>query len=622
MDKNTITGFVLMALVLIGFSYFSQPNEQEKAKMHQQDSIMLAQAQQQQIIKEAENLKIKKPVIDSIATDTTSLFGEAKKGEAKDIILQNKEVKIAISTKGGCIANVSLKNYKNQQKQPVNLYSNKNAKMDFIFAGREENIRTSQYYFTPTNVTDSTVTMQLTAKNGGVISLDYKLLGEHYMVNFAIATKGLENQFAASAKNIAIEWTDSTQQQEKGYKFENQYATLTYKKKDNGTDYLSAATDEEKDVAERLDWVAFKNQFFSCVLISNEDFSNAKLSSSPLPENSGYLKYYKASMQTSLDPTGAKATTMQMYFGPNKYRLLQSMNELSPVQKDLNLEELVYLGWPLFRYINRFFTIYVFDWLTQFGLSMGVVLLIITLLLKVIVYPTTRKSYISSAKMRVLKPKIDEIAKKYPNKEDAMKKQQETMALYSKYGASPMGGCLPMMLQMPIWIAMFNFVPNAIELRQQSFLWADDLSTYDDVISWGTHIWLIGDHLSLFCLLFCVTNLIYSWMMMQQQQSSMVAEQASQMKMMQYMMLAMPVFFFFIFNDYSAGLNYYYFISLLFSALTMWYLKRTTDDKLLLAKMEEFYDKNKDNPKKASGMMARFEAMQKKADEQKKNQKR
>ena len=290
--------------------------------------------------------------------------------------------------------------------------------------------------------------------------------------------------------------------------------------------------------------------------------------------------------------------------------------------KDLELDELVYLGWPLFKYINRFFTIYVFDWLTSLGFSMGMVLLLITILLKIIVYPTTRKSYLSSAKMRVLKPKLDEVNAKYPNPEDSMKKQQEIMSTYSKYGVSPMGGCLPILIQMPIWIAMFNFVPNAIELRQQSFLWADDLSTYDDVISWSVNLPLIGNHLSIFCLLFCISNLLYSWLNMKMQKDSMVGQQADQLKMMQWMMMLMPIFFFFMFNDYSSGLNYYYFISLLGSAVTFWWLRWRTDDAKLLAKLEENYKKNMNNPEKMKGLAARLEALQKQQEMQKQKYRR
>ena len=347
-------------------------------------------------------------------------------------------------------------------------------------------------------------------------------------------------------------------------------------------------------------------------MVACQEFKAAEFKSVQEQENSGYLKHYAANMQTKFDPTGKEATQLQFYFGPNNFRVLQSMDDYRLSEKELDLEDVVYLGWPVFRWINRYFTLYVFDWLTRCGLPMGIVLLLITLLMRVIVYAPTKKSFMSSAKMRVLKPKVDEISKKYPNPEDAMKRQQEMMTLYSQYGANPMGGCLPMLIQMPLWIAMFNFVPNAIELRQQGFLWADDLSTYDSLISWETTLPFIGNHLSLFCLLFCATNILYSYLTMRQQRETMSGEQAQQMKMMQWMMYLMPVFFFFMFNKYSAGLNYYYFISLLASALTMWYLRKTTDDKKLLAKLEAYYQENKNNPnKKAKGLAARLEALQK-----------
>jgi len=294
---------------------------------------------------------------------------------------------------------------------------------------------------------------------------------------------------------------------------------------------------------------------------------------------------------------------------------LQSVEKGSTFNKDLELQRLVYLGWPLFRIINRWFTLYVFDWLTGLNINMGIVLILITLLLKVITFPLVKRSYMSSAKMRVLKPKLDEATKQYDKPEDQMQKQQAMMALYSKYGVSPLSGCLPMLIQMPIWIAMFNFVPNAIQLRGESFLWINDLSTYDPIIEWNKNIWLIGDHLSLTCILFCVANVLYSWMTMRQQRDQMVGAQAEQMKMMQWMMYLMPIMFFFMFNDYSAGLNFYYFISLFFSAAIMWTLRKTTNDKKLLAILEKNYQENKNNPKKMSGLAARLEAMQKQTEE-------
>ena len=304
-----------------------------------------------------------------------------------------------------------------------------------------------------------------------------------------------------------------------------------------------------------------------------------------------------------------------MYIGPNNFRLIQSVEAQSQFGKDLDLEQLVNLGWTLFRWINRWFTLYVFDFLASLGFSMGVVLILITIILKVITYPMVKKSYMSSAKMRVLKPKLEEATKQYDKPEDQMKKQQEMMSLYSKYGVSPMGGCLPMIIQMPIWIAMFWFVPNAIQLRGQSFLWMDDLSTYDPIFEWGTNIWGIGDHLSLTCILFCAAQLIYTWISMRQQRDQMVGQQAEQMKMMQWMMYIMPLMFFFIFNDYSSGLNFYYFISLFFSASIMWLLRKTTNDEKLLAILEANYQANKNNPKKQSGLAARLEALQKQQEE-------
>ena len=431
--------------------------------------------------------------------------------------------------------------------------------------------------------------------------------------------KGLSGLFAPNYKEMDIEWSDKCRQQEKGFTFENRYATLTYKEKDGGTDYLSeTSAKEDEKIEEKLDWVAFKNQFFSAVLISKDDFAaNSLLTSIPQEKGTGYLKLYNAKLKTFFDPTGAKPTELEMFIGPNDFRLLQGVEKESTSGKDLDLQRLVYLGWPLFRIINRWFTLYVFDWLTGLGLNMGIVLILITLLLKVITYPMVKKSYMSSAKMRVLRPKLEEATKQYDKPEDQMMKQQAMMAMYSKYGVSPLSGCLPMLIQMPIWIAMFNFVPNAIQLRGESFLWISDLSTYDPIIEWNKNIWLIGDHLSLTCILFCVANVLYSIMSMRQQRDQMVGQQAEQMKMMQWMMYLMPVMFFFIFNDYSAGLNFYYFISLFFSAAIMWILRKTTDDEKLLAILEARYKENQNNPKKTSGLAARLEEMQRQAEEMK-----
>lgn len=624
MNKNTVIGFVLMALVLFGYTYYATPSaEQQEAMRHYNDSIAAVNAQMQQANEQARLAE--QQHADSIAqNDTTSLFSASLRGTGQPMVLENNVVKLTFNTLGGSIEAVELKEYKNQQKQPVMLFDKQTARMNYALCLSEGTVNTAEHVFTAENVTDSTITMRLLAKSGSCLVFDYKLIPDNYMVNLNIHGEGgLERFWVPDKKYLYMEWQDSVRQQEKGYTFESRYSRLTYKERDGGIDYLTETKAKEEKPEKPLDWIAFKNQFFSHVLISYQGFTEAHIKSTPLAEGSGYLKYDEAYMKTAFDPSGKQPTQLQLYLGPNKFRLLQSMNKFSLVDgKDLDLDHLVDLGWPIVRWINRFFTIYVFDWFTRLGLPMGIVLLLITILLKVLVYPTTRKSYMSSAKMRVLKPKLDELNEKYPNKEDALKKQQEMMSIYSQYGVSPMGGCLPILLQMPIWIAMFNFVPNAIELRQQSFLWADDLSTYDDVLSWGSKLPLIGNHLSIFCLLFCVSNLLYSWINMKQQRDSMMGQQAEQMKMMQWMMMLMPLFFFFIFNDYSSGLNYYYFISLLASAVTMWWLRWRTDDKKLLAKLEENYQKNKNNPKKVSGLAARLEALQKQQEQQQQRMKR
>lgn len=619
MNKNTTIGLILMALLIFGYGWYVQPSEEQIAMQRQQDSIANAikqQAEKEQKMAEA-NRKAK--AAERAKNDTTALFYSALNGKSQQVVLKNSSVELTLDTKGGVVKKARILGFNDRNgDKDVTLFDGNEQSLNFMLAGKTTNIITQDLYFTPSNVTDSTVTMTADAGNGGAVILDYKL-GKDYMLRMSVQAKGLSGLFAPNYKEMDIEWSDKCRQQEKGFTFENRYATLTYKEKDGGTDYLSeTSAKEDEKIEEKLDWVAFKNQFFSAVLISKDDFAaNSLLTSIPQEKGTGYLKQYNAKLKTFFDPTGAKPTELEMFIGPNDFRLLQGVEKESTSGKDLDLQRLVYLGWPLFRIINRWFTLYVFDWLTGLGLNMGIVLILITLLLKVITYPMVKKSYMSSAKMRVLRPKLEEATKQYDKPEDQMMKQQAMMAMYSKYGVSPLSGCLPMLIQMPIWIAMFNFVPNAIQLRGESFLWISDLSTYDPIIEWNKNIWLIGDHLSLTCILFCVANVLYSIMSMRQQRDQMVGQQAEQMKMMQWMMYLMPVMFFFIFNDYSAGLNFYYFISLFFSAAIMWILRKTTDDEKLLAILEARYKENQNNPKKTSGLAARLEEMQRQAEEMK-----
>ncbi|MBP3755804.1 MAG: membrane protein insertase YidC [Prevotella sp.] len=617
MDKNTIIGFVLIAAVLIGFSWWQQPSAEEIAAQRTQDSIaQVVKAKAEQDTKAAQAAKEAQAKA-AAQNDSTSAFFTAMKGTAQNIVLKNKKVELTLSTKGGTIVKAIVKNFKNYKgDQDVTLFDEKDQSLRFLLAGKETNIITSDLFFTPSNVTDSTVTMTAVAGEGKQLTLDYTL-GKDYMLHMSMQAQGMSGMFAPNYSQMDVEWSDRCRQQERGFNFENQRSALTYHFTDGGTNYLNEQKEYvDKEIDKETDWVAFKNQYFSAVMITKGHFAtNALMTSMPLEKESKYLKQYAAKLKTQFDPTGQTPTEFEFYYGPNDFRLLQEVEKQSTFGKELQMERLVYLGWPLFRIINRWFTIYVFDWLTSWGFSMGIVLILITLLLKVITFPLVKKSYMSSAKMRVLKPKFDEATKQFDKPEDQMQKQQAMMQMYSQYGVSPLGGCLPALIQMPIWIAMFNYVPNAIQLRGQSFLWMKDLSTYDPIIEWGKNIWLIGDHLSLTCILFCVANVLYSWMTMRQQKDQMVGQQAEQMKMMQWMMYLMPLMFFFIFNEYSSGLNFYYFISLFFSAAIMWTLRKTTNDEKLLAILEAKYQENKKNPKKQGGLAARLEAMQKQAAE-------
>ena len=615
MDKNTITGFILIALVVIGFSWYSQPSREELEAMARQDSIAAVEKQKQEETEKAAAVAASPAT--TATSDSSALFFAQHSGEEQEIVLKNNKVKVTLSTLGGTIQNAEILGYKSRNHEgDVMLMTRKDAQMTFSLAGKQENIVSSDLFFTPTEQTDSSVVMTA-EQDGKQLAISYRLRPDSYMVDISLRATGMSGFFVPNMKAMDISWTDRIMQQEKGYDFENRYSSLTYMRKDKGVKKLSEMSDDSKNPEEALEWVAFKNQFFSAVLIASQDFTEAQLASTQeTDKKSGFLKTYEAQMKTFFDPTGSQPTELQMYLGPNDFHILKEHSKMTAYGSKADLDELVYLGWWIFRFINRWSILYIFDWLKAMGLSMGIVLLLLTIIVKVLVYPTQKKSFMSSAKMRVLRPKLDELSKQYPNPDQAMQKQQAMMQLYSQYGVSPMGGCLPALVQMPVWIAMFNFIPNAIDLRGESFLWADDLSAYDDIIRWSTDIPLLGNHLSFFCILFTLTNIINTWISMRQQQNQFAGEQAQQMKMMQWMMYLMPLMFFFWFNGYSSGLSYFYFISGLISIITMWYLRWSTDDAKLLAGLESYHAQHKNDPKKVSGLQARLEALQKMQQEQ------
>lgn len=619
MNKNNIIGFLLIAVVLIGFSWYNQPSAEEQRTAFVQDSIAKAKHAEMEKASKAAAAKRQTNAKAKVETDSTALFYSALKGQAKKIVLKNEKVELTLNTKGATVEKAVIKGYVGHNLQvkdgsadakDVTLFDGNDQSLKFMLEAKEANIITSDLYFTPSNVTDKSVTLTAVAGEGKTLTLTYTL-GNDYMLHMSLQANGMAGLFSPNYNKMDVDWSDKARQQERGFMFENRYTTLTYHNAEGGTDHLSEGSEKiDEKIEEAIDWVSFKNQFFSAIIVAKDNFEkDAFMTSIPQEKGSGYLKQFQAKMKTAFDPTGKKASEFEFYFGPNDFQILKNTEKESTFGKDLEFQKLVYLGWPVIRWINRFFTLYVFDWLSNV-FPMGIVLILITLLLKLITYPMVKKSYMSSAKMRVLKPKLEAATAQYNKPEDQMQKQQAMMAEYAKYGVSPLSGCLPMLIQMPVWVAMFNFVPNAIQLRGEKFLWMNDLSTFDPIFEWNTNIWLIGDHLSLTCILFCVANLLYSWMTMRQQRDQMVGQQAEQMKMMQWMMYLMPLMFFFMFNDYSAGLNFYYFISLFFSAAIMWTLRKTTDDEKLLAILEKRYQENKNNPKKASGLMARMQALQ------------
>ena len=612
-NKSTIIGWILIAAVMVGFIWINQPTEEQLAEQARlraaQDSIALVQAQQEldQSMAEARYNQI-------LLQDSTSALFLAAQGEEQTFTLENEVVRLTFSNRGARVTSAILKEYNNQEGLPLELFNQDDESINFMLDGKNENIVTEKLYFEPVVVTDSTLVFRMPVA-AGHLDFSYRLLPESYMLNFTVQAHGLQNFFPSSMKTMNVDWAQRVRQQEKGYTFEQRYTTLTYRT-EKETEHLSEVKPQTKELA-GVEWIAFKDQFFSSIFIADQLFKTAEISSSSINEGSGYLKDMQAETTVYFDPSGEKASQFQFYFGPNQYQTLKESSKLSTSGKNLHLDKLIYFGWPIVRWVNRFFVVYLFDWLNSWGINMGIVLLLLTLIVKAIVFPFTYKQYVSTAKMRSLKPHIDKINAKYPNPEDALQKQQETMQLYSKYGVSPMSGCLPTLIQMPVWMALFFFIPNAIELRGQKFLWANDLSAYDDLLHWNFNLPLLGDHISLFCLLFSIVNIVNTLYTMKQQPAG---GDPQQQKMMKWMMLMMPIIFIFALNNYSAGLNYYYFISTLTSIIIMMVLRRVIDENKLLVQLEANYANNQQKPVKKSSMMARLEAMQQQLEEQQKLQ--
>ncbi len=627
MNKNTFIGFLLIAIILIGFSLLNRPSqEQLEAQRHYRDSVAYAQQvareaaiQEQQAIAAAETLVAPTSAADSavLQQQIAVAYGEfapAATGEDGYTVMENDLVRLTFANKGGYVYKAELKKYKTY-RDSVNylcLFEGDESELSFtLVTSMNRILHTNNLYFRPMPIrmTDGgaqELSMRLAVSEESYIEYVYTLPANDYMLRASIHAVGMQDILAQNMNNMEVHWYQRIRQQEKGRKFEERYATLQYMFKGNDIENLSESKNDEERVNNKLQWIAYKDQFFSSVMIPDEGFSSAEMSSRMMPKSSDYIKEYDTKTVIGFDPTGGKSTDMRIYMGPNHYHTLKAYDEGVDKENRLHLQELVPLGWKIVSWINKILVIPMFDLFTSWGLHIGVVILLMTIVIKLIILPFTFTSYRSSAKMRVLKPQIDAINEKYPA-EKMQERQQATMALYSKAGVSPMAGCLPMLFQFPVLMAMFWFFPTAIELRGQSLFWADDLSTYDAIVSWNAHIPLIsntfGNHISLFCLLMTVTNILYTYLNMQTQSGG------SEMKMMKWMMYLMPIFFMFVFNDYAAGLSYYYFISLLITILQTYIFRWSINDEKLLRQMEAKQAKNAKNPKKR-GLAARLEKLQ------------
>ena len=621
MDKNTWIGFGLIAAIIIGFSFLNRPSKEElAARQRTQDSIALVRAQEaeaqlisEQIAKELEAAQEANRSAEQVAEQVAALYGPfapAAQGEEGIIVLENEKVRLGIARRGGRIAKAELKEYKAYGDSVNNLclFQGEESSLSFtLITNNSRILSTENLYFTAASQTtdnegNTTLIMRLNTNiEDCYMDVVYTLPADDYMVGMSIQPHNMQWALAQNMASLELHWNQIIPQQEKGRKFEEKYAQLQYMFVGGDVEKLSEMKADRAKESARLKWIAYKDQFFSTVLIAGEAFESTQMESTPQNALSHYIKEYKTVTSLPFDVTGKKAVDLKYYLGPNHYNTLKAYDKDVESVEKLHLNELVPLGWKIVSWINKALVIPMFDLFMSWGLHIGLVILLMTLVIKLILLPFVWASNKSSAKMRVLKPQLDEINAKYPA-EKMQERQQATMALYQKAGVSPMSGCLPMLFQFPVLMAMFWFLPTAIELRGQSLFWADDLSTYDAIITWNTPIPLFGTHLSLFCLIMTVVNIVYTHITMQTQ------SQGQEMKMMKWMMYLMPLMFLFFFNDYAAGLSYYYFVSLLITILQTMIFRWTTDDKKVLAEMEA--NAKKKGSQKKSGFAARLEAMQ------------
>lgn len=608
MDRNSIIGIIVIAGILIVWSTLNQPSKEEiEAARFKRDSLEIVH--QQQLIQQVktETAKIE-DTQNEIPTDKTEdleknksqygSFADAANGKQEFTTLENELLKIKIANKGGRIYSVELKDYKTYSQKPLVLFDGDSTVFGLNFFSENKSIITNDLFFVPYETSDNTVKMRLYAGDNRYIEYVYTLSPESYKVNFDINFIGMNEVVASNLSVIDLKFSMYSPQQEKGAKNENIYTTMGYKYYQDEVKTLSSRSKDEskEEINSKLKWVSFQQQFFSAIIVADSYFSNAIIGFTNLENSDKYLKHFESTIGIPFEYSAKSTIPLSFYFGPNHYTTLK--------KQDLEFEKIIPLGWGIFGWVNRFAVIPVFNFLDNYIANYGIIILILTILIKLVLFPLTYKSYLSTAKMRVLKPEIDEINKKFPKKEDAMKKQQATMGMYKKVGVNPMGGCIPMLIQMPILFAMFRFFPSSIELRQKAFLWADDLSSYDSILSWDFNIPVIsnlyGNHISLFTILMAVA-LIFSSRLNTGQMNDSNQQMPGMKFMMTYMM---PVMMLVFFNRYAAGLSYYYFLSNVITLGQTLFIRRFVDDEAILKKLHE----NKKKPVKKSKWQGRLEA--------------
>lgn len=691
MDKNTIAGLVLMALVFVGFMWLSPKNEPAKdtPATEQTDNKTVTAAdpltpqEREWLVKNIADNGTTTRLADSTYVSTLNSNGlnltlrgdsisgtvtvdgaalpweevtgrpvnitAAQQAKALEIVraasvsvgkygkfaqflngndtvvkLENDVLALSLSAKSGSITRAELKKYDTEYnadenakktRRPVVIFEGKSNSFDFQIPLAQP-VSTSELYFTPRVVNDSTVLMSVSPAADAWWGIEYTLpKGDNYVVRMRVVQHNMAAVAASNNRNLTLNWHQELKRQEQGRMFEERNSALYYKFAGGSVEHLSESKSDTEDRQAKVRWIGFKNQFFSSLLVSDRPFNTADFQSEVL-KGSDYLKNFDTqAVVNDYDWNAEVPASFSLFLGPNLYPLLDSLDDKIIADEDMNFTKVIPLGWSIFRWINTLIIIPVFNFLGSFGWNYGIIILILTIFIKLVLFPLTYKSYVSQAKMRVLAPDIKAINEKYPGQDNAMLRQQKTMALYSKAGASPFSGCLPMLLQLPILFAMFSFFPSCIELRGQSFLWAHDLSAPDAIISWSGHIPLVteyfGNHISLFCLLMTATNIIYTYLNMQNQAGG-------GMPGMKWMMYLMPVFFMIFFNNYAAGLSYYYFLSLLITICQTYAFRYAIKEETVRKTMAE----NAKKPKKKSGFMARLEEMQRQQQEMLKEQQR